>query len=89
MLNRSKGPAVWVAHCDHGADVKGPRAQIDRKLYKKYMREELNVVENLTLVEGSVSDLLIGAPDSESGKQTQFGKMQGIWLGYFLLAYCC
>ncbi|KAI5804050.1 glucose inhibited division protein A-domain-containing protein [Peziza echinospora] len=48
VLNRSKGPAVW-----------GPRAQIDRVLYKKYMQEELLSTPNLTIVQGSVADLII------------------------------
>ncbi|CCF60347.1 hypothetical protein KAFR_0J02830 [Kazachstania africana CBS 2517] len=48
MLNRSKGAAVW-----------GPRAQIDRKLYLKYMQDELKNYSNLTLVEGKVKDLII------------------------------
>jgi hypothetical protein len=45
------------------------------------MQEELNAVENLTMVEGSVSDLLIGSPESASDNHHQFGKMQGIALG--------
>ncbi|OAA37471.1 vacuolar protein sorting-associated protein 45 [Metarhizium rileyi] len=48
MLNRSKGPAVW-----------GPRAQIDRKLYKKYMREELESYPNLSIVLAHVSDIVL------------------------------
>jgi tRNA uridine 5-carboxymethylaminomethyl modification enzyme len=48
VLNRKKGPAVW-----------GPRAQIDRALYKKYMREEMASYENLSLVEGSVADIIV------------------------------
>ncbi|CAK7232141.1 Mitochondrial Translation Optimization [Sporothrix bragantina] len=52
VLNRSKGPAVW-----------GPRAQIDRTLYKKYMRQELEAYPNLSVVEGSVSDIVVAAAD--------------------------
>lgn len=47
VLNRSKGPAVW-----------GPRAQIDRRLYKKYMQEELLSYPNLSIVQGSVADVV-------------------------------
>ncbi|KAJ2899050.1 glucose inhibited division protein A-domain-containing protein [Zalerion maritima] len=47
VLNRRKGPAVW-----------GPRAQIDRELYKKYMREELETYPNLSIILGSVSDIV-------------------------------
>ena len=47
MLNLSKGPAV-----------RGPRAQADRDLYKKYMLKALRETENLSLVEGAVEELL-------------------------------
>ncbi len=43
LLNRSKGPAV-----------RGPRAQADRKLYKKAMQEFLRTTENLSVLEGAV-----------------------------------
>ncbi|KAI0127495.1 glucose inhibited division protein A-domain-containing protein [Xylariales sp. AK1849] len=49
VLNRRKGPAVW-----------GPRAQIDRALYKKHMREELEAYPNLSIIAGSVSDIVVG-----------------------------
>ncbi|KAL0931606.1 Glucose inhibited division protein A [Colletotrichum truncatum] len=52
VLNRTKGPAVW-----------GPRAQIDRKLYQKHMREELGAYPNLSIVLGSVSDIVTTASD--------------------------
>ncbi|MEL6861605.1 MAG: tRNA uridine-5-carboxymethylaminomethyl(34) synthesis enzyme MnmG [Pseudomonadota bacterium] len=48
MLNRSKGPAVW-----------GPRAQIDRKLYREAMQKEILNHENLTVIEDGVEDLLV------------------------------
>jgi tRNA uridine 5-carboxymethylaminomethyl modification enzyme len=48
VLNRSKGPAV-----------QGPRAQIDRKLYKKAMQQALKDIENLDVIEGAVEDLIV------------------------------
>ncbi len=46
VLNRRKGPAV-----------RGPRAQIDRKLYAEGMQEEVRAVRGLTIVEAAVEDL--------------------------------
>lgn len=54
MLNRSKGAAV-----------QGLRAQIDRKLYRQAMQDELLHYENLTVEEGAVEGLII----DESGKK--------------------
>jgi tRNA uridine 5-carboxymethylaminomethyl modification enzyme len=48
MLNRSKGPAVW-----------GPRAQIDRKLYREAMQAELGDYPNLTIIEDGADDLIV------------------------------
>lgn len=48
MLNRSKGPAVW-----------GPRAQIDRALYRQAMQAELSDYPNLTIIEDGAEDLII------------------------------
>lgn len=48
MLNRSKGPAVW-----------GPRAQIDRKLYREAMQDEILHHENLTVIQDGVEDLIV------------------------------
>lgn len=70
VLNRSKGAAVW-----------GPRAQVDRKLYKKHMQAELKSTPNLTLLEGSVSDLLIDPISSPVKNSIASGRMQGIALG--------
>ena len=46
MLNASKGPAV-----------RGPRAQADRDLYRKYMLLELQNQKNLTIIEAAVEGL--------------------------------
>ena len=48
MLNASKGPAV-----------RGPRAQADRELYKKYMLEALKEQKNLELVEASAEGFIV------------------------------
>jgi tRNA uridine 5-carboxymethylaminomethyl modification enzyme len=47
-LNESKGAAVW-----------GPRAQIDRDLYKKNMQKEIEATPLLQIYEGSVEDLIV------------------------------
>ena len=48
MLNASKGPAV-----------RGPRAQADRELYKKYMLEALREQKKLELVEASAEGFIV------------------------------
>jgi tRNA uridine 5-carboxymethylaminomethyl modification enzyme len=48
MLNRSKGPAVW-----------GPRAQIDRRLYRAAMRRVLEDQPGLTILARAVEDLVV------------------------------
>ena len=48
LLNRSKGPAV-----------RGPRAQIDRSLYRKGMQSALASQANLTIEAAAVEDLIL------------------------------
>jgi tRNA uridine 5-carboxymethylaminomethyl modification enzyme len=48
MLNRSKGPAV-----------RGPRAQIDRKLYREAMQAELHATCNLDIIAAAAEDLIV------------------------------
>jgi tRNA uridine 5-carboxymethylaminomethyl modification enzyme len=60
MLNRSKGPAV-----------RGPRAQADRKLYRRAMAELLAEIRGLDIVEGAAEDLIL---DGE-------GRVAGLALG--------
>lgn len=67
VLNRSKGPAVW-----------GPRAQIDRKLYKKHMQQVIHNYENLTILQGTISDLTFEPTESQrvvSGVRLESGEI--------------
>ena len=48
LLNRKKGPAV-----------QGPRAQADRKIYRTAMQAEIKGAENLSVVAGEATDLLM------------------------------
>ena len=48
LLNRRKGPAV-----------QGPRAQADRKIYQQAMLKEISTQQNLQVIEGEVTDLLM------------------------------
>jgi tRNA uridine 5-carboxymethylaminomethyl modification enzyme len=59
MLNRRKGPAV-----------RGPRAQADRKLYRRAIQGLLRETEGLEIVEGEVDDLTLAE-----------GRVTGVRLG--------
>ncbi len=48
VLNKSKGPAVWAT-----------RAQADRALYRKYMREALEKQKGLDIKQESIEEILI------------------------------
>ena len=61
MLNRSKGPAV-----------RGPRAQMDRWLYRAAMQDEIRAQANLIVIEDGIEDLII-----EDGKTVGVTGMTG------------
>src|SRR6185369_6086824 len=63
MLNRSKGPAV-----------RGPRAQADRKLYRRAVQALLAEQANLTILAAGVEDLIVGADGIVSGAVTDQGQ---------------
>jgi tRNA uridine 5-carboxymethylaminomethyl modification enzyme len=48
VLNRAKGPAVW-----------GPRAQIDRSLFKAAVQDMVRGMDGLSVVEGRVADVVL------------------------------
>jgi tRNA uridine 5-carboxymethylaminomethyl modification enzyme len=62
LLNNSRGPAVWAL-----------RAQTDKREYAAVMKTLIENQENLTLREGMVTDLVLGANDEIVGIQTYFG----------------
>lgn len=69
VLNRRKGPAVW-----------GPRAQIDRALYKKHMRDELESYPNLSIVLGRVSDIVVADNQDDPAADGAKNKITGVRL---------
>ncbi len=74
MLNRGKGPAVWA-----------PRAQCDRGLYRRAVRQLLEAQPNLVTVQGMVARLLFddtgslasGATRRVAGVETMEGRRFG------------
>ena len=64
LLNRKKGPAV-----------RGPRAQADRGLYKKFMRQEILNYPNLDCLYDPVEDLLLENTNQVSGVICGSGKI--------------
>lgn len=57
VLNKRRGPAVW-----------GPRAQIDRKLYKTAVQNEIFNMRNLEILCASVDNLFIEADTENKNK---------------------
>jgi tRNA uridine 5-carboxymethylaminomethyl modification enzyme len=62
LLNRSRGPAV-----------QGPRAQTDRKLYRRAMQAAIRATAGLTVIEAGVDDLLV-VDGRVSGIRTSAGE---------------
>ncbi len=62
LLNSSRGPAVWAL-----------RAQTDKREYAAVMKNIVENQENLTVREGMVTDLVLGANAEVVGVQTYFG----------------
>ena len=64
ILNASKGPAVW-----------GPRAQADRKLYKKAIQDILYKYDNLEIKITSIEDIVTDKNNIISGVKTSTGEI--------------
>jgi tRNA uridine 5-carboxymethylaminomethyl modification enzyme len=66
MLNRSKGPAVWA-----------PRAQCDRGLYRRAVRQLLEQHGSLRTVQGTVARLILADDRVVRGVETLEGRRFG------------
>lgn len=76
MLNTSKGPAVWSS-----------RAQVDRKLYQKYMEDKVMSQENIMVKEGEAIDLIVENNrilGIETGDKTIYAEAVVVCTGTFL-----
>ncbi len=62
MLNRGKGPAVWA-----------PRAQADRGLYRRAVRQLVESHPTLVTLQGTAAGLLMGAGGEVAGVETTDG----------------
>lgn len=62
ILNNSRGPAVWAL-----------RAQTDKREYAAIMKQLIENQDNLTVREGMVTDLVLGANEEVVGVETYFG----------------
>ncbi|QLE56581.1 tRNA uridine-5-carboxymethylaminomethyl(34) synthesis enzyme MnmG [Nostoc sp. TCL26-01] len=62
ILNSSRGPAVWAL-----------RAQTDKREYAAVMKNIVENQENLSIREGMVTDLVLGADNQVIGVETYFG----------------
>lgn len=63
MLNRGKGPAVWA-----------PRAQADRGLYRRAVRQLVEEQPTLHTVQGTAARLLLGPNGAIAGVETVEGR---------------
>jgi tRNA uridine 5-carboxymethylaminomethyl modification enzyme len=67
MLNRGKGPAVWA-----------PRAQCDRGLYRRAVRQLVEAHTGVSIVQGTVRRLLFASGDARvAGVETMEGRRFG------------
>jgi tRNA uridine 5-carboxymethylaminomethyl modification enzyme len=61
--------------------IQGPRAQVDRKLYKRHMQETLFNYPNLDVRAGSVFDLILDHTAASNGAAGPTFAVRGIKLG--------
>jgi tRNA uridine 5-carboxymethylaminomethyl modification enzyme len=94
ILNRSKGPAVWVRNVFSGQldtrlniSIQGPRAQIDRKLYKHHMQETCSTIRTLTFAREAFSIWFWITRRFPPARWSDFA-VQGVRLGNELQAFC-
>jgi len=66
MLNRGKGPAVWA-----------PRAQADRGLYRRAVRQLVEAQPNVVTLQGTAGRLLLGPNGAVEGVETLEGRRFG------------
>ena len=66
LLNRSRGPAV-----------RGPRAQMDRTLYRRAMQDAIRATVGLSVIEGVVATLSLGSGGRVDGIVLEDGRDYG------------